>query len=205
MEKTKKPYRRVILLQKSIDVCKNKSAVEKINKTIAHAGYWIQKFLLYIHNCYWSHIYNVYREEWNIDDTFSFRGTDISISPHNYETENKLVVGKNGHIGSNSKISLHGGNVLIGDNCLIGSDFEVFTKGWDSKYITSGVGFKKQINYGDVVIKDNVWIGRGVTVFGGVVIGANSVIGSHSIVTKTMPSNCVAVGSSARVVKREIR
>lgn len=51
------------------------------------------------------------------------------------------------------------------------------------------------------VIGDNVQIGFGVCIFGNVHIGDNVSIGGNSVVIHDIPSNSVAVGAPARVVK----
>jgi len=48
---------------------------------------------------------------------------------------------------------------------------------------------------------DNVWIGGGAIVCPGVTIGANSVIGAGSVVTKDIPDNVVAAGNPCRVIR----
>ena len=53
-----------------------------------------------------------------------------------------------------------------------------------------------------IVIGDNVWLGAGCIVVGGVTIGNRSVIGAGSIVTKNIPSDVVAVGNPCRVIKK---
>ena len=57
------------------------------------------------------------------------------------------------------------------------------------------------ISKGPIVICDNVWIGDKVTVLAGVTIGKNSIIGANSVVTKSIPPYCVAVGNPAKVIK----
>ena len=52
-----------------------------------------------------------------------------------------------------------------------------------------------------IVIGDNVWLGGGVIVCGGVTIGENAVVGAGSVVTRDLPPYVVAVGSPARVVR----
>ena len=54
---------------------------------------------------------------------------------------------------------------------------------------------------GPVVIEDDVWLGEGVAVMPGVRIGHSSIIGANSVVTKDIPSNSVAAGAPARVIK----
>ena len=46
-----------------------------------------------------------------------------------------------------------------------------------------------------------MWIGAGTIVLGGVTIGDNTVIGAGSVVTKSIPSNVIAVGVPCRVVR----
>ena len=52
-----------------------------------------------------------------------------------------------------------------------------------------------------VMIKDGVWIGGGTIVLPGVTIGENSVIGAGSVVNRSIPDNCVAVGNPCHVIK----
>ena len=52
-----------------------------------------------------------------------------------------------------------------------------------------------------ITVGDDVWIGGGVKVMPGVTIGSNVVIGGGSVVVKDIPSDSLAVGNPARVVK----
>lgn len=52
-----------------------------------------------------------------------------------------------------------------------------------------------------VNIGDNVWISTGAIVLPGVTIGANSVIGAGSVVTKDIPPNSLAVGNPCKVIR----
>ena len=51
------------------------------------------------------------------------------------------------------------------------------------------------------MIGRNVWIGDKVTILGGVTIGDNVIVGAESIVTHDIPSNSIAGGTPARVIK----
>lgn len=52
-----------------------------------------------------------------------------------------------------------------------------------------------------ITIEDNVWLGGGVIVLGGVTIGADTVVGAGAVVTESLPAGVLAVGNPARVVR----
>ena len=52
-----------------------------------------------------------------------------------------------------------------------------------------------------ISIGDNVYLGYEAVVLPGVTIGNNVIFGARAIVTKDIPSNSVAVGIPARVIK----
>lgn len=52
-----------------------------------------------------------------------------------------------------------------------------------------------------ITLEDDVWIGGGVIVCPGVTIGARSVIGAGSVVTKDIPADVVAAGNPCRVIR----
>jgi maltose O-acetyltransferase len=58
--------------------------------------------------------------------------------------------------------------------------------------------------YKEVVIGDDVWIGRRAIIMPGVHIGKGCIIGAGAVVTKDIPDYSVAAGVPARVVKSRI-
>ena len=54
---------------------------------------------------------------------------------------------------------------------------------------------------GGVKIKDDVWIGAGVIILGGVTIGECSVIGAGAVVTKDVEPYTIVAGVPARKIK----
>jgi acetyltransferase-like isoleucine patch superfamily enzyme len=55
---------------------------------------------------------------------------------------------------------------------------------------------------GKVVLKENCKIGSHTTILPGVTIGRNSIIGANSLVNKNIPSNVIAFGVPAKVIKK---
>ena len=53
-----------------------------------------------------------------------------------------------------------------------------------------------------IVIEDDVWIGAHSVILKGVTIGARSIIGAGSVVTKSIPADCVAAGNPCRVIRK---
>ncbi|MFF9869848.1 sugar O-acetyltransferase [Streptomyces sp. NPDC013953] len=52
-----------------------------------------------------------------------------------------------------------------------------------------------------ITLGDRVWLGGGVTVLPGVSIGADTVVGAGSVVTKSLPSGVLAAGNPARIIR----
>lgn len=116
------------------------------------------------------------------------------------ELGESLSVGNNVGIAGHSVISIRG-PVTIGNNVIIGPFFslhsEEHTFSAEDKPIRSQGVSRKGVH-----IADDVWIGAKVTILDGVNIGQGTVIGAGSIVTHSIPSNVVAVGAPARVIRR---
>lgn len=53
-----------------------------------------------------------------------------------------------------------------------------------------------------VTIEDDVWVGANCIILKGVTIGARSVIGAGSVVTKSIPADCIAAGNPCRVIRK---
>lgn len=109
-----------------------------------------------------------------------------------------IEIGENFYSNHNLVI-LDPGKVVFGDNVFIGPNCGFYTAEHPLDYETRNKGFEiaKPIKVGN-----NVWFGGGVTVVGGVNIGDNVVIGAGAVVTKDIPSNTVAVGNPAKVIKK---
>ena len=61
--------------------------------------------------------------------------------------------------------------------------------------------YQKMSQIAPVVVKRGCWIGQNVVIMPGVTVGELSIIGANSVVTKSIPDRCIALGAPARVVK----
>lgn len=85
-------------------------------------------------------------------------------------------------------------SIKIGNNVRCGANTLITDSDWHMDDPRTGPDQ-------DVVIEDNVWLGYGVKVLKGVHIGANSLIGINSVVTKDIPANVIAAGNPCKVIK----
>ena len=111
-------------------------------------------------------------------------GYNIEIGKNFYSNHNCVIL-------DCAKVTF-GDNVFVGPNCC----FATAEHPLDETERNRGLETARPIQVGN-----SVWFGAGVTVLPGVTIGDNVVIGAGSIVTKDIPSNVVAVGNPARVIR----
>ncbi len=63
-----------------------------------------------------------------------------------------------------------------------------------------GGGFEDPMRDGFPTLGDDTWIFDGAKIFGPVVIGDRSVVGTNAVVTRSLPAASIALGNPARVV-----
>jgi acetyltransferase-like isoleucine patch superfamily enzyme len=87
-------------------------------------------------------------------------------------------------------------HVTIGNDVGLSPDTILITHGyWQS--VLEGYTVK----YAPIIINDWVIIGMRATILPGVEIGERTTVGSGAVVSRSLPSRCVAVGVPARVIK----
>ena len=89
--------------------------------------------------------------------------------------------------------------ITIGNNCFFNKNFTLLTHDWVTRVFLHA-GFDFLPCSGKVVIGNNVNTGNNVTILKGVTVGDNVFIGANSLVTKDIPSNCVAAGIPCKVI-----
>lgn len=153
-----------------------------------------------------------------------FRGNVIFRTLPN----SKIIIGKNACFNSSHSSNLigvyspcmiaticRGAEIIIGNDCgfsgtVIAAALKIeigsHVRCGANTLITDTDWHHGDVRAGDnvaVIIRDNVWLGYGVKVLKGVIIGENSVIGAGSIVTSDIPANVVAAGNPCRVIKQQ--
>lgn len=135
-------------------------------------------------------------------------GENVEIdTPFHCDHGNNIFIGNNVIIGINCTF-VDNAEIRIGNRVLIASNVQFYTSShpvlpqerlapdWKEKGTTFFRTYARPIE-----IKDNVWIGGGSILLPGVTIGENSVIGAGSVVNRSIPANCVAVGNPCRVIR----
>jgi maltose O-acetyltransferase len=88
--------------------------------------------------------------------------------------------------------------VRIGDNVLCAPKVQLYTASHPLDFALRREGLETAA---PIEIGDDVWLGGGAIVCPGVKIGARSVIGAGSVVTKNIPAGVLAVGNPCRVLR----
>lgn len=97
-----------------------------------------------------------------------------------------VEIGKGLYVGHFGGIILHSA-VKIGENCSLGPGVLIGTKGGGNK--------------GVPVIGNDVYIGVGAKILGGIKIGDRVKIGANAVVLSDIPDGATAVGIPARILK----
>lgn len=160
---------------------------------------------------------------------FESFGRDAHIwYPNLVLSRNLISIGDSSQILANSRIQcypqkgLPDPHIRIGEHCYLGyylsilAGADVIIDDWVlmASYVlitteTHGTDPESDIAYMDqplsvapVHIKSGTWLGEKVMVMPGVTIGEKCIVGAGSIVTKSIPDYCMAVGNPAKVIKK---
>lgn len=124
--------------------------------------------------------------------------TDASIQPPFFcDYGTNITLGHNVFFNFNCVI-LDVTQVTIGDNVLFGPAVQIYA----ASHPVSADERRTMLEFGKpVTIGSDVWVGGGAIICPGVTIGARTVIGAGSVVTRDLPSDVVVAGNPARVIR----
>ncbi len=118
--------------------------------------------------------------------------TTIKMGEH----EGEILLGDNVLVMNGVRIS-SASSITIGDHCMLANYCYLMDADWHDIYDR----MKPIGKTAPIVLENNVWIGDSAIICKGVTIGENSVIGAGSVVTRNIPSNVIAAGNPAQVVR----
>lgn len=114
-------------------------------------------------------------------------GNNVGMSSTRMWIHDSLTIGNNVKVGA---------CVLLIDTDCHEIDFRV-RRG----EVPQGSTPDQSVQSAPIVIEDDVWIGAHSIVLKGVTIGARSIIGAGSVVTKSIPADCIAAGNPCKVIR----
>jgi len=109
-----------------------------------------------------------------------------------------VIIGDNTLIGMSNVII---GPITIGDNVIFAQN--IVASGLNHEYTDVNTPIQEQkILVSPIVVEDDCWIAANSVITAGVTIGKHSVIAAGAVVTKNIPPNSVAAGNPAKVIKQ---
>ncbi|AFL82360.1 hypothetical protein Aeqsu_2919 [Aequorivita sublithincola DSM 14238] len=121
----------------------------------------------------------------------------LKVNGVSYINENTYL-GKN--VNFNGMKIMGKGKVTIGDNFHSGMDCLIITD--THNFMGEKIPYDDTYIIKDVTVEDNVWLGHGVIILGGVTIGEGCIIQAGSVVVKSLPPCSIAGGHPAVVFKK---
>jgi acetyltransferase-like isoleucine patch superfamily enzyme len=112
-----------------------------------------------------------------------------------------LRIGERTAINEFNSIRAAGGEIIIGDNCMISQFVSIVAS---NHSIARGSPIRDQpwdTKSNRICIGDDVWIGTHAVILPGVTLGTGSVIGAGAVVTSEIPGYAVAAGIPAEVMR----
>jgi len=125
----------------------------------------------------------------------------LAKSPYS-KIPGRLLIEEHVMIGSHANIRATGGEIFIGRNSLLAQQVSLIAS---NHTISSSKQPYRDLPWDEsktgIYIDENVWIGAGVTILPGCIIGKNSVIGAGSVVTKSIPADEIWAGVPAQKLR----
>ena len=122
----------------------------------------------------------------------------LVLTPENYARSIGVKIGK-GCLISSKGFPSEAYLIEIGNYARVASNVKFFTHGgvWSQRIKTPDIDY-----FGKIKVGNYTYIGDGAYLMAGVVVGNDVIIGSGSIVTKSIPDGCIVAGNPAKIIGR---
>ena len=131
----------------------------------------------------------------------SFFGLNCKLYASEFSS---IKIGFNASFNANVMINARGkGKILIGNNVLIGPNAVLRSSNHSFESIHKPV-IEQGMTDGEIIIKDDVWIGSNAVILSNCTIGKGAIIGAGAVVTRNVDSYTVVGGVPAKLVKKRI-
>lgn len=116
-----------------------------------------------------------------------------------FSADKKVALGDNVGINSGTVIS---SNLKIGNDVLIAPRCGLINRGEHTYEVCGQTIFDgPRARSEDIIINNDVWIGYGSTILGGVTIGEGAIVAAGSLVVNDVPEYAIVAGNPARLIK----
>lgn len=140
-------------------------------------------------------------------DINQIRGRLSEITKSTIDTSSIIFVPFYTNFGQHTKIGrkvfinhdcsfLDMGGITLEDNVQIGPKVSLITENHPLDPAK-----RKDLDLKSILIKNNAWLGAGVTILPGITVGENAVVAAGSVVTKDVAANTLVAGIPARFIK----
>lgn len=123
------------------------------------------------------------------------RFLETCVRYHFEHMGDRLRIGRYCAIASKVQFIMNGANHALDGFSTY--PFAIFGHGWEDPELDWSKGSR-----GDIIVGNDVWIGREAVIMPGVTIGDGAIIGARSVVASDVPPFGVVAGNPARLVKR---
>jgi acetyltransferase-like isoleucine patch superfamily enzyme len=134
-------------------------------------------------------------------------GDGASLGPYGMIRATGVLshIGKGFKLGNNSSLDAFAfvgasGGVVVGSNVIMGQKVSFHSENHLYDRLDVPIRHQGTTRQG-IVVEDDCWIGSNVTFLDGSHVASGCVIGAGSVVRGYIPSNSIAVGAPARVIK----
>lgn len=114
--------------------------------------------------------------------------------------EGEVYIGNDVSIEQNAHI-ISGTRLYIGDKTTISANTLITNIDHEYRQINIDI-LKQPLILKETIINENCFIGYGVAIQAGTILGKQCIVGAHSVVRGVFPDYCVIVGVPAKMIKR---